>query len=202
MAFHNHIISHEMVFQEPNFAEQPLSLSASDNDDAGVGAGAGAPTWLNNSVFRQHNLLHLLSESEPQNDDVLAGKRGGDCGDRRSDRRREGGFGDEEEDDDEEVEDGESEGLRYKADILRHPLYEQLLSAHVSCLRIATPVDQLPRIDEQLSQSQIVVSKYSELGTGGGIQVVDEKELDQFMVCFLILKILFPFCFQVSVCWC
>ncbi|EXC06932.1 Homeobox protein knotted-1-like 3 [Morus notabilis] len=185
MAFHNHIISHEMVFQEPNFAEQPLSLSASDNDDAGVGA--GAPTWLNNSVFRQHNLLHLLSESEPQNDDVLAGKRGGDCGDRRSDRRREDGFGDEEDDDDEEVEDGESEGLRYKADILRHPLYEQLLSAHVSCLRIATPVDQLPRIDEQLSQSQRVVRKYSELGTDGGIQVVDEKELDQFMTNYVIL---------------
>ncbi|EYU34921.1 hypothetical protein MIMGU_mgv11b016217mg [Erythranthe guttata] len=43
---------------------------------------------------------------------------------------------------------------KYKADILSHPLYEQLLSAHVSCLRIATPVDQLPRIDAQLAQSQ------------------------------------------------
>ncbi|KHN18594.1 Homeobox protein knotted-1-like 4 [Glycine soja] len=33
----------------------------------------------------------------------------------------------------------ESEDLReYKADILGHPLYDQLLSAHVSCLRIAT----------------------------------------------------------------
>lgn len=74
---------------------------------------------------------------------------------------------------------GESwEGARCKADILAHPLYEQLLSAHVSCLRIATPVDQLPRLDAQLAQSQEVVSKYSLVGG----QPVDEKELDQFMV--------------------
>ncbi|GMN47515.1 hypothetical protein TIFTF001_016696 [Ficus carica] len=188
MAFHHHIIPNDMAFQEPNFSDQPLSLSAGDNDEAGMGAGDGAPTWLNNSVFRQQNLLHLLSESEPQSDDVLAAKSSGDCGDRTSDRSRGGGYGDEEEDDDEEeVEDEESEGLRYKSDILRHPLYEQLLSAHVSCLRIATPVDQLPRIDEQLSQSQRVVSKYSELGTGGGIQVVDEKDLDQFMTNYVVL---------------
>lgn len=78
----------------------------------------------------------------------------------------------------------ESEDLReYKADILGHPLYDQLLSAHVSCLRIATPVDQLPRIDAQLQQSQRVVEKYSALAHNG---VVDEKELDQFMVCFYV----------------
>ena len=47
----------------------------------------------------------------------------------------------------------EAEVVRYKADILAHPLYEQLLSTHVGCLRIATPVDQLPRIDAQLAQS-------------------------------------------------
>ncbi|RYR05814.1 homeobox protein knotted-1-like 3 isoform X5 [Arachis hypogaea] len=67
---------------------------------------------------------------------------------------------------------------RWKAEILAHPLYEQLLSAHVACLRIATPVDQLPRIDAQLAQSQNVVSKYSAFGHGVG----DDKELDQFMV--------------------
>ncbi|KAG0461440.1 hypothetical protein HPP92_021737 [Vanilla planifolia] len=51
---------------------------------------------------------------------------------------------------------------RYKAEILAHPLYEQPLSAHVACLRIAnTPVDQLPRIDAQLAQSQHVIAKYS-----------------------------------------
>ncbi|XWS26183.1 hypothetical protein CRYUN_Cryun26dG0009100 [Craigia yunnanensis] len=76
---------------------------------------------------------------------------------------------------------------RYKAEILAHPLYEQLLSAHVACLRIATPVDQLPRIDAQLAQSQHVVAKYSALG--GGVQglVGDDKELDQFMTHYVLL---------------
>ncbi|EPS57265.1 hypothetical protein M569_17555, partial [Genlisea aurea] len=66
-----------------------------------------------------------------------------------------------------------------KADILSHPLYEELLSAHVACLRIATPVDQLPRIDAQLAQSQQVVAKYSVLGHGQ--PPLDEKDLDHFM---------------------
>lgn len=85
----------------------------------------------------------------------------------------------------------ESEDLgEYKADILGHPLYDQLLSAHVSCLRIATPVDQLPRIDAQLQQSQRVVHKYSSLANG----VVDQKELDHFMVSlFLSLLLLLLF---------
>lgn len=75
------------------------------------------------------------------------------------------------------------QSARFKAEILAHPLYEQLLSAHVSCLRIATPVDQLPRIDAQLAQSQNVVAKYSMLGPGAGSQMLgDDKELDQFMV--------------------
>ncbi|KAL6532717.1 Homeobox protein knotted-1-like let12 [Orobanche gracilis] len=66
-----------------------------------------------------------------------------------------------------------------KADILSHPLYDQLLSVHVSCLRIATPVDQLPRIDAQLAQSQQVVAKYSVLGQGQ--PPLDDKDLDNFM---------------------
>ena len=71
------------------------------------------------------------------------------------------------------------QNARYKAEILGHPLYEQLLSAHVACLRIATPVDQLPRIDAQLAQSPNVVAKYSALSQA---LVGDDKELDQFMV--------------------
>lgn len=84
---------------------------------------------------------------------------------------------------------------RYKAEILAHPLYEQLLSAHVACLRIATPVDQLPRIDAQLAQSQNVVAKYSALGHSAPPSMVgDDKELDQFMVySFIILPISSPF---------
>ncbi|KAH9724660.1 hypothetical protein KPL70_007567 [Citrus sinensis] len=66
------------------------------------------------------------------------------------------------------------------AEILSHPLYKQLFSAQVACLRIATPVDQLPRIDVQLAQSQQVVSKYSALGASQGL-VTDDKELDQFV---------------------
>ena len=79
------------------------------------------------------------------------------------------------------------QNARCKAEILAHPLYEQLLSAHVSCLRIATPVDQLPRIDAQLAQSQHVVAKYSALGHGNQGMVGDEKELDQFMTHYVLL---------------
>ncbi|XP_042031998.1 homeobox protein knotted-1-like 3 isoform X1 [Salvia splendens] len=71
---------------------------------------------------------------------------------------------------------------QHKAEILSHPLYEQLLSAHVACLRIATPVDQLPRIDAQLAQSQQVFDKYSAAGHGA-----DDKELDQFMTHYVVL---------------
>ncbi|KAA8522919.1 hypothetical protein F0562_009342 [Nyssa sinensis] len=74
---------------------------------------------------------------------------------------------------------------RCKADILAHPLYDQLLSAHLQCLRIATPVDQLPRIDAQLAQSQYVVAKYSVLGNGN--QPLDDKDLDQFMTHYVLL---------------
>ncbi|KAB1204666.1 Homeobox protein knotted-1-like 3 [Morella rubra] len=79
------------------------------------------------------------------------------------------------------------QNARCKAEILAHPLYEQLLSAHVACLRIATPVDQLPRIDAQLAQSQNVVAKYSALGHGTAGMVGDEKELDQFMTHYVLL---------------
>ncbi|KAL8054517.1 hypothetical protein ABFX02_05G141700 [Erythranthe guttata] len=73
---------------------------------------------------------------------------------------------------------------RYKTQILSHPLYEQLLSAHVACLRIATPVDQLSRIDGQLAHSQQVVAKYSALGHGN---LGDDKDLDQFMTHYVLL---------------
>ncbi|XVE97369.1 hypothetical protein REPUB_Repub03eG0013900 [Reevesia pubescens] len=79
------------------------------------------------------------------------------------------------------------QNARFKAEILTHPLYEQLLSAHVSCLRIATPVDQLPRIDAQLAQSQHVVAKYSALGGGAQGLVGDDKELDQFLAHYVLL---------------
>ncbi|XP_019170672.1 PREDICTED: homeobox protein knotted-1-like LET12 [Ipomoea nil] len=73
-----------------------------------------------------------------------------------------------------------------KADLLNHPLYDQLLSAHVSCLRIATPVDQLPRIDAQLAQSQNVVANYSSL-LAHPQPPLDDKDLDQFMTHYVML---------------
>lgn len=76
------------------------------------------------------------------------------------------------------------ESAREKSVILRHPLYEQLLAAHVGCLRIATPVDQLARIDAQLAQSPPVVAKYSALGHG---DVGEDKQLDQFMTHYVLL---------------
>ncbi|KAH0774427.1 hypothetical protein KY290_011564 [Solanum tuberosum] len=75
---------------------------------------------------------------------------------------------------------------KYKADILNHHLSEQLLSAHVACLRIATPVDQLPRIDEQLTESQNLVAKYYVVGQSQ--RPLDDKELDQFMGILLLLR--------------
>ncbi|GMG98967.1 hypothetical protein Nepgr_000807 [Nepenthes gracilis] len=78
------------------------------------------------------------------------------------------------------------QNAKYKAEILAHPLYEQLLSAHVACLKIATPVDQLPRIDAQLAQSEHVVAKYSALGNGQTM-AGDDKELDQFMTHYVLL---------------
>ncbi|XP_031122904.1 homeobox protein knotted-1-like LET12 [Ipomoea triloba] len=73
-----------------------------------------------------------------------------------------------------------------KAELLNHPLYDQLLSAHVSCLRIATPVDQLPRIDAQLAQSQNVVAKYSSL-LAHTQPPLHDKDLDQFMTHYVLL---------------
>ncbi|XP_074566966.1 homeobox protein knotted-1-like 2 isoform X2 [Curcuma longa] len=73
---------------------------------------------------------------------------------------------------------------RHKAEILAHPLYEQLLAAHVACLRVATPVDQLPRIDAQLAQTRHVFAKYSALGAQ---MLADDKELDQFMAQYVLL---------------
>nr|XP_043621635.1 homeobox protein knotted-1-like LET12 isoform X2 [Erigeron canadensis] len=80
----------------------------------------------------------------------------------------------------------EWEFAKCKADILSHPMYDQLLSAHVSCLRIATPVDQLPRIDAQLGQSQQVIAKYSVFGNHNN-QPLDDKDLNQFMAHYVVL---------------
>ncbi|BFG40224.1 hypothetical protein CerSpe_265000 [Prunus speciosa] len=170
MAFHHHHHHHqqqtppEMAFHSFGSDQPPLS---------------GAPTWLNNAAFRQQNsFLH-----DARNDDVVISPSGKSSNCSGRNRREISGYDGEEEEEDEL----ECESARFKADLVGHPLYEQLVSAHVSCLRIATPVDQLPRIDEQLVQSQRVVDKYSALRANGDVQVMDEKELDLFMTNYVLL---------------
>lgn len=68
-----------------------------------------------------------------------------------------------------------------KAEIATHPLYEQLLAAHVSCLRVATPIDQLPLIDAQLSHSHHLIRSYVSHHTHS-LSPNDRQELDNFLV--------------------
>lgn len=76
-----------------------------------------------------------------------------------------------------------------KAEIATHPLYEQLLSAHVACLRVATPIDQLPMIDAQLSQSHHVLRSYASSQqhhpNAHSLTPHERQELDNFLVIFL-----------------
>ncbi|TQE10129.1 hypothetical protein C1H46_004299 [Malus baccata] len=75
-----------------------------------------------------------------------------------------------------------------KAEIATHPLYEQLLSAHVSCLRVATPIDQLPLIDAQLSQSHHLLRSYaSQQQHGHPVSPHERQELDNFLAQYLIV---------------
>ncbi|XP_074569690.1 homeobox protein knotted-1-like 2 [Curcuma longa] len=182
---------------------------SSADDDGGkelhrLVKGANGPRWLNSGILRPQpgepfgdgRFLHLQTASEPSasarhwfprppilhrdggggsDDEVPAASSdaagiSGACGELAEAASGEGTW----------------QNARHKAEILAHPLYEQLLAAHVACLRIATPVDQLPRIDAQLTQSQQVVSKYSVVANGGHM-LGDDKELDQFMTHYALL---------------
>ena len=193
MAFHDHEMSFESFTdhhhhhhqQHHHQHQQQQRLSGAVVDVSSGGGGSGAPTWLSNAILRQQSSNNNNNNSSSSvlhdgNDDVHAGstnhRGGGGGGDRN---RTESG-------DCEREERWEWESAKHKGDIVTHPLYEQLLSAHVACLRIATPVDQLPKIDAQLEQSQRVVAKYSVLGNGA----VDQKELDQFMVSSVFLSVI------------
>ncbi|XP_075643066.1 homeobox protein knotted-1-like 2 isoform X2 [Castanea sativa] len=195
MAFHDHEMSfesftdhhhqhqhhHHHHHHHQQHQQQQQRLSGAVVDVSSGGGGSGAPTWLSNAILRQQSSNNNNNNSSSSvlhdgNDDVHAGStnhRGGGGGDRNR----------TESEDCEREERWEWESAKYKGDIVTHPLYEQLLSAHVACLRIATPVDQLPKIDAQLEQSQRVVAKYSVLGNGA----VDQKELDQFMTHYVLL---------------
>ncbi|CAL9125159.1 unnamed protein product, partial [Musa acuminata var. zebrina] len=176
-------------YADGSFLHLQTSADSSASPVAAGGGGGGAGHWLP----RPPILRRSGSEDEVpvSSDSAMAaaisaepgggrGHSGGELGEAEALVQGSGGGG--------EAGEGTWQNARYKAEILAHPLYEQLLSAHVACLRIATPVDQLPRIDAQLAQSQQVVSKYSVLGGGGGGQMLgDDKELDQFMTHYVLL---------------
>lgn len=68
-----------------------------------------------------------------------------------------------------------------KAEIAVHPLYEQLLAAHVGCLRVATPIDHLPLIDAQLAQSHNLLRSYASHHRPV-LSPQDKHDLDNFLV--------------------
>ncbi|KAJ0788680.1 putative transcription factor Homeodomain-TALE-KNOX family [Helianthus annuus] len=208
MAFHDNI-SHEMALQHYTDQQQQLTSnvdvfmssdhhslgqSSSSPEAAGPKTSQSPPTWLNSAILRQHNhhhypggsFLHLQttnSDSSNSNNHWLQSPRpnreqmfvSDDNNDMKLRQQSDGNNGNE----------GDWEFAKCKADILAHPMYDQLLSAHVSCLRIATPVDQLPRIDAQLAQSQQVIDKYSVFGNHS--QPLDDKDLNQFMAHYVVL---------------
>ncbi|KAF5478355.1 hypothetical protein F2P56_004921 [Juglans regia] len=73
-----------------------------------------------------------------------------------------------------------------KAEIATHPLYEQLLAAHVSCLRVATPIDQLPLIDAQLAQSHHLLRSYASQRSHS-LSPHERQELDNFLAQYLLV---------------
>ncbi|KAI5674458.1 hypothetical protein M9H77_14822 [Catharanthus roseus] len=218
---HHHQVHHHYHFTDPQQQHQNsssvLRSSIHSPPDTPTSAAAIAgnpspPSWLlNSSILCHHhhhlatnsadaaatsNFLHQLqvSNNNTSNDDVTLEpmnihKRlgGGDTNTSSADHN--GGEGDAAAA--AEVLNDDWEREKCKAEILNHPLYDQLLAAHVSCLRIATPVDQLPRIDAQLAQSQHVVAKYSAVLRSHGHdpqqQVLDDKDLDQFMTHYVLL---------------
>ncbi|KAK4480174.1 hypothetical protein RD792_013236 [Penstemon davidsonii] len=161
-------------------------LNLHTNSDSSSSAAAAVNNqWLSRSIL-QRNVSDVRDDIQVSNDSIIG------VGDLNNNNNNKNNNNDSGRNDNNELSEGGvgGEGVmnwqnaRNKAEILSHPLYEQLLSAHVACLRIATPVDQLPRIDAQLAQSQQVVAKYSALGHGN---LGDDKELDQFMTHYVLL---------------
>ncbi|KAG0582673.1 hypothetical protein M758_3G077800 [Ceratodon purpureus] len=76
----------------------------------------------------------------------------------------------------------EWEELRRRYLITSHPLYPEMLANHAACLRVGTPVDQLPCIEAQLAQAPTVTEKYSVLRDQiANISREEKEDLDRFM---------------------
>ncbi|CAA6666978.1 unnamed protein product [Spirodela intermedia] len=73
-----------------------------------------------------------------------------------------------------------------KAEIAVHPLYEQLLAAHVGCLRVATPIDHLPLIDAQLAQSHGLLRSYAAQHRPV-LSPHEKHDLDNFLTQYLLV---------------
>ncbi|KAE9596806.1 putative transcription factor Homeodomain-TALE-KNOX family [Lupinus albus] len=74
-----------------------------------------------------------------------------------------------------------------KAEIATHPLYDQLLAAHVACLRVATPIDQLSLIDDQLSQSHNILRSYFSQQKNHSLSQHDSQDLHNFLAQYVIV---------------
>ncbi|KAG6475462.1 homeobox protein knotted-1-like 13 isoform X1 [Zingiber officinale] len=200
MAFHGRIPL-ELSYTVNHLGDDPAAIGSMDSlsgtaehalaakSFALVGEGANS-SWLHDGGF-----LHLQSPSEPS-PSPREGRFVGGVGGQWLPSfplvrgRDEGYAGDLHAAEEPEASGGGEAGVamwksaRHKSEILAHPLYEQLLAAHIACLRVATPVDQLPRIDAQLAQTRHVFGKYSALGAQ---MLADDKELDQFMAQYVLL---------------
>lgn len=155
-------------------------LNFHSNSESSAAASQASNQWLSRSILQRN-----VSDVQASNDSVIAAA---DLKNDESGNNIENGNNGSGQLGESEVVGADGnvnwQNAVYKTEILGHPLFEQLLSAHVACLRIATPVDQLPRIDAQLTQSQQVVAKYSGLGHGN---LGDDKELDQFLTHYVLL---------------
>lgn len=74
-----------------------------------------------------------------------------------------------------------------KGEIAVHPLCEQLMAAHVGCLRVATPIDHLPLIDAQLAQSSGLLHSYAAHRRPCFLAPHDKQDLDSFLAQYLML---------------
>ncbi|KAL2346685.1 hypothetical protein Fmac_000685 [Flemingia macrophylla] len=205
MAYHN---NPQDLLPLHHFTGQDTTLLADPNSKPPSDPHQPAPNWLNNALLRTHytdsssnnnnntntnnnsnsesnvnganflNRQSAASESGQWVGRAVLHRNQSEVIDDVSESMMESGGGEKGE------AAAEWQNARHKAEILAHPLYEQLLSAHVACLRIATPVDQLPRIDAQLAQSQNVIAKYSAFGQP---IVGDDKELDHFLSHYVLL---------------
>eukprot|EP00250_Pteridium_aquilinum_P022846 c25798_g1_i1 orf=37-414(+) len=82
-----------------------------------------------------------------------------------------------------------ADGAGVRGHIVLHPLFEQLLAAHVACLRVATPQEQQHIIDSALANRHHVAAKYLALLSHlqSNSHPAENEELTHFMVNYILL---------------